>query len=439
MFKKKTKIASQLTNSTPKLEQPKMFSGMHPSELREWVASVDAAQGETKNNLFKNFLLSYSQKRQCEIDPYSQSYIDAVINDYEVIAGRPYSFDFESNTVPFDINNIYPYTSKNASIIGEHFAAISLILKNMPVNPPARVLDVGVGWGHTSLMLAQSGFHVTALDINKNFLTLIEQRAIDLHVENNLETACLRFDNILSLKQTYDCILFFESFHHCLQHQKLLEDCYSLLNPNGVIIFAGEPIYKNWVIPWGLRLDSLSTYCIHKYGWLELGFDEAYFLSLLSKRNFFIQPVRYFDVPTANGYIVTKLGTNLIPFVQVRMPEEYEEGWHTPDIQSNLVWTKGTASFPLYLFPQSYAYRLLLINCAPHKITVKVSVSQQKTLSFDIPSGKEQAVVIKGTGDVVLSCQSWSPIDIGLSSDNRNLGIAVRSIELLKEKALIQG
>lgn len=54
-----------------------------------------------------------------------------------------------------------------------------------------------------------------------------------------------------------------------------------------------------------------------------------------------------------------------------------------------------------------------------------------------IRSGKEQAVVIKGTGDVVLSCQSWSPIDIGLSSDNRNLGIAVRSIELLKEKALI--
>jgi hypothetical protein len=56
-------------------------------------------------------------------------------------------------------------------------------------------------------------------------------------------------------------------------------------------------------------------------------------------------------------------------------------------------------------------------------------------LSFDISSGKEQSVVIEGTGDVVISCQSWSPADIGLSSDNRHLGIAVRSIELLKEKA----
>jgi 2-polyprenyl-3-methyl-5-hydroxy-6-metoxy-1,4-benzoquinol methylase len=423
--------------SESRAEQSRWISGICPHELGEWIACVDTVQGESRNNLFRHFLLNYSQVQQETLDPYSQQYIDAVTNDYEVIAGRPYSFDFESNTEPFDINNMYPFSSKNPSLIGEHFAAIALILKNMPVSPPALILDMGVGWGHTSLMLAQSGFHVTALDINKNFLTLIEQRAIDLHVENNIETACLHFDSISSLKQTYDCILFFESFHHCLQHQKLLEDCYKLLNLNGSIIFAGEPIYKNWHIPWGLRLDSLSTYCIHKYGWFELGFDESYFLNLLSKTNFYTKPVRYSDAPTANGFHVTRLNKNVIPFVEVRLPEEYEEGWHPPDIQSDIVWTKGSSRFPLSLFPKSRAYRLVLLNCAPHTIILEVVVNQtnqQKVSSYDIPSSQEQEVIIEGAGDVSLNCQSWSPAAIGLSSDDRHLGIAVRSIELLQEK-----
>lgn len=190
----------------------------------------------------------------------------------------------------------------------------------------------------------------------------------------------------------------------------------------------------------GLALDNFDAQ--RKLSWLIKG-DKSFINDVIESQN--SVRLRYapeYVDPIFDSTFQELLLTNnhapahpiMIPFVQVRMPEEYEEGWHTPDIQSGLVWTKGTAIFPLYLFPKSYAYRLLLLNCAPFEITVTVSVGQQVTLNFDIPSGKEQEVIIKGRGDVRLSCQSWSPADIGLSSDNRHLGIAVRSIELLTEK-----
>ena len=50
-------------------------------------------------------------------------------------------------------------------------------------------------------------------------------------------------------------------------------------------MFKAEPIVaaNSEVVPypWGVRLDGLSVWSICQWGWLELGFQEPYFLALM--------------------------------------------------------------------------------------------------------------------------------------------------------------
>jgi hypothetical protein len=87
-------------------------------------------------------------------------------------------------------------------------------------------------------------------------------------------------------------VLFFESFHHCADHNLLLEKIERVLKPGGKIVFGAEPITKDFPLPWGLRMDGQSLWAIRKNGWLELGFNRNYFTKAINRINMVIE---YFD------------------------------------------------------------------------------------------------------------------------------------------------
>jgi hypothetical protein len=91
----------------------------------------------------------------------------------------------------------------------------------------------------------------------------------------------------------YDAIIFYESFHHCLDHAALLDRLPALLAPGGRVVLAAEPIYPSTTpivpYPWGLRLDGLSLREIRRRGWLELGFTAEYVTSLFLDRDWMLQ------------------------------------------------------------------------------------------------------------------------------------------------------
>lgn len=80
-----------------------------------------------------------------------------------------------------------------------------------------------------------------------------------------------------------DAILFFECFHHCSDHLRLIDAPYKAIKEDGKVYFAAEPITKDFPISWELRLDGESLWVIRKNGWLELGFTEQYFVQTLKK------------------------------------------------------------------------------------------------------------------------------------------------------------
>jgi 2-polyprenyl-3-methyl-5-hydroxy-6-metoxy-1,4-benzoquinol methylase len=88
----------------------------------------------------------------------------------------------------------------------------------------------------------------------------------------------------------YDAVIFFESFHHALDHGELIARLSGHVKDSGIIVFSGEPIIpvdNYWrptiPYPWGPRLDLLSLRSTKAYGWLELGFQEEYFYQVFSR------------------------------------------------------------------------------------------------------------------------------------------------------------
>ncbi|MDP9320274.1 MAG: class I SAM-dependent methyltransferase [Chloroflexota bacterium] len=212
-------------------------------------------------------------------DPASSAYRDHELALYTRLTGKPYTPASERSI--FDlaegVRSPFPYRTRTPEVVGDQLILLGFLLKAVPMPPPARILEFGPGWGNTTQALLQTGYDVTAAEIDPAFIELIAQRCA-LHPDRlTLERAdMLEFTST----QRFDVILFFESFHHCQDHRRLLRQLHDLLAEGGVILFVAEPIV-DLPYPWGLRLDGQSLWAMRQLGWLELGFDRSYFMQAL--------------------------------------------------------------------------------------------------------------------------------------------------------------
>lgn len=214
-------------------------------------------------------------------DPYSPEYKAAQWALYEHISGRgDYAVGNEESI--FDLAEAqrrpFPYSTGSPSVVGDQLIARGLIIRALGLTPPARVIEFGAGWGNLTLDLATMGFDTTVVEVGANFCDLLRYRCAD---RSNVQ---VRQDDMLTFEPdgTYDGVVFFESFHHCSDHLAMLERLHTILKPDGVVVFAAEPI-RQFPYAWGVRLDGLSLWSIRRFGWLELGFDTDYFAGALER------------------------------------------------------------------------------------------------------------------------------------------------------------
>ena len=196
-------------------------------------------------------------------------------------ARRHENFDFDLAQM---IECPYPYITKEPTIIAQQVRDWANVLAAVDLPPGSRILEMGAGWGNTSLLLAQSGFEVSVLDINPLYLDLITERSRRLGLK--IDTIEGEFQDITKLDQQYDAVLFYESFHHCLEHGELLRSLKTRLNTRGRVYFAGEPIIENAPYPWGLNPSGEALFQMHTHGWMELIFDRRYFEALIESFGF---------------------------------------------------------------------------------------------------------------------------------------------------------
>ena len=221
-------------------------------------------------------------------DPFSPEYRQSQIDLYSRITGRdgynpwtsePVEIAFEQAIDPYP----YPFNTKHPEHIGNHFLQLGHILRELQAAHPTgrRLIEYGCGSGFFTVMIAASGYDVTAVDINADALKALDALAAARKLP--VKTFNGEFGQVPDEAARFDVILFYESFHHCLDFEAALRTLHRRIAPGGVIVFANEPVHADFPKPWGLRLDGPSVFEIRSKGWLELGFREDFFQTLLER------------------------------------------------------------------------------------------------------------------------------------------------------------
>lgn len=260
------------------------------------VLDEAAALAKTSDAAFREKLqgICFADKFEFgqSFDPLSLGYRDAQLGLYERIAGKPYGVINEYTNFDFDeaLRWPFPYASQSASLVGDYLISYGYFIKSMQLPPHAKVLEIGSGYGPLTMHMASMGYQMTCLDISRSLLDYVQARTHALPTP--VHTICGDMTSV-DIPGTFDAVIFYESFHHCLDHAQMLKRVPALLNPAGLLAFAAEPIVPDSSeivpYPWGLRMDGLSIWSIRRWGWLELGFQEGYFRKLLQNQGWTVK------------------------------------------------------------------------------------------------------------------------------------------------------
>lgn len=262
------------------------------AELDAHLAPIDrpdTPDDELRRELARLHLDLPEAVRLRRLDPFSTPYRDAVLALLEGIRGGAYAQEHEGLDieVEHELRWGFPYGTQSFATVGGYLIAYGHLIRAMELPPGARILKVGCGTGSLSQYLARMGYRLTCVDLNASNLELIRRATAGLAVPASVVRADM---NELSPAQLQDAVVFFESLHHCLDHAALLERVKGWLAPGGRLVLGAEPIVSGQPpvvpYPWGPRLDGESLRAIRRFGWMELGFDEAYLFELLGRTGY---------------------------------------------------------------------------------------------------------------------------------------------------------
>jgi len=93
-------------------------------------------------------------------DSASEEYRRNELALYERLAGRPYATDNEHSPIEVEdsVRRPHPYRTGSAEVVGDQLILLGFLMKAIGAGPPARVLELGPGWGNTTLALLQTGY-----------------------------------------------------------------------------------------------------------------------------------------------------------------------------------------------------------------------------------------------------------------------------------------
>lgn len=146
-----------------------------------------------------------------------------------------------------------PFSDLNC---GQYFLDIGAIVKLIS-NPPAKILDLGVGTGWTSCFYALNGYTVVAQDIAPDMIALAQENRRRYSVESRLDLIVSDYENLPS-GQEFDVAIFYDCLHHCEDELQALSAVCRALKPGGLLITAEPGL--------GHSASSASIEAMRKYG-----------------------------------------------------------------------------------------------------------------------------------------------------------------------------
>lgn len=260
-------------------------------EFRDFARSLDGSDEAARIEALSNAFLVDPVIVEMPSDPFSEAYRRAVLDIHARISGRACYDASTMEHTPLDVAGFvarpaaYQYDSQ---WLGNYLESFGHIIKKLDVRPGMRVIEFGCGDAELSLHLARFGCDVTVVDIEPDYLEIVRRKAE--RMELPIRTVRGNFTDGLDL-EPFDRIFCYQAFHHSLDHQQAIANYSRMLRAGGFLVFGAEPVIDPagpWgravPYPWGPRLDGLSLRAMQTHGWMELGFQAAYFRRLLARQ-----------------------------------------------------------------------------------------------------------------------------------------------------------
>jgi ubiquinone/menaquinone biosynthesis C-methylase UbiE len=114
---------------------------------------------------------------------------------------------------------------------GWYLMDIAQMLKHLP-QPPARLLDIGVGSGWTSKIFALSGYDVVGVDIAPSMVELAKRNC---HGLANIEFHVCDYEAGMDFG-SFDCATIYDALHHSTDEQKVIKNTYNALKKGGLLV-----------------------------------------------------------------------------------------------------------------------------------------------------------------------------------------------------------
>jgi SAM-dependent methyltransferase len=438
------RIYGRLKSALPEDIQllPSQVDGRQELKIIDNLADLDAALLEVDKA--REISDDEARRRMAQIhyvlngnypaDPYSPEYAAAQMDTYRALSGRTtYQAAVNERSVlnlEWEKRWYYPYGTRSPATVGEQLIAQGFIIRVLNLPAGASVIEFGPGSGNLTMHLAQMGYAVTAVEVDPNWAELIRYRAQTLGVE----VVVVEQDMLaLAPSRQYDAAVFFESFHHCVDHLRLLRSLYTLIAPHGLVAFAAEPIFDA-PYPWGfIRPDGQTLWSIRKFGWFELGFDTSYFLRTLLLFGWL--PRRYrSDVAHLADVIVAHKSQGLYHPSELTLPPDEAATWSAPEPEHRFTTSKSVMSCSRAGPVQ--AVEFCLTNSAPFPLDITLTAGTASR-SVRLPAQSEKTVVSVEAqdwqGQVTIASKTWRPALVYKSADARTLGVAVHWVRLQED------
>jgi protein-L-isoaspartate O-methyltransferase len=382
--------------------------------------------------------LSYLDFEVDILTPNDASYRKRQLEIYSQVSGREYSISNEE--IPFDLESAilrpHPFNGSNIGVASEHFMTLGFILQNINLPLGSKIFEMGAGWGNLSLTLAKIGYKVGACDLEHRFVELVRRRAELEKVNIMIDEADFFNSPCFNPSEEWDAIIFNSCFHHCDNPLRLLDRLVNETSQSTKLIFAGESIYESYPWPWGLNLHGQAVYCINKFGWLELAFNESFFIRSLQHRGLTVRKHTAPHDANMTLFIASKIESysdDFVPFHDLCQPPEFRRTYADEGFDSSEIgrWTSAQSEF-IITDPNLICFNLLLANHKPCTSTVTISRNNQAPITLNIGPGEKESVEINHYKSEVITIRASvdNPFVNGWSTDNRNLGIYIMGIEI---------
>lgn len=369
-----------------------------------------------------------------QVDPFSAAYRNQQMALYQEITGHDYA-DFRDEltpNVPVDRLLHAPNAYDHASPAGyaEHCVAMGILVRKLNLPRGAKILELGSGWGLTQEFLASCGFETVGLDANPDFVATSNARLERLGFGRRVEVGTFG-----SLDRTdvglFDGVVAYEAFHHAVDAHDLLKRSVNCLSDAGVMALAGEP-FNDYYCSWGLRLDPYSIYCVRKFGWFESGWSSEYMAYLFGRCGLSAD----FDALPGSDltrYMIGRRSARRTPL---------QLGMWNPSVRASLhadggpCFTKAQSRILVPFTGPIEALTFEVANFGPRPLIVALRIGDiRREFRVPVGAGRLEMPCRHASGDsadvlVEIESQTFCPVDEGMNTDARTLGICIEGVEV---------